>query len=74
MPQPVITHQQYKRVCQLATLSGFMKAYFDYLPKTRTYNEAFDTLNEEYFEHFGEYRYSSWKSFHRSLTHYTQNK
>lgn len=61
------TYKDYQRACQLATESGFFKAYFDALSTHRTYVEAFLSINEETFDHFGEHKYSSWQAFRMRL-------
>ncbi|MFT7283309.1 hypothetical protein [Nonlabens sp.] len=69
-----IPYQQYKRACQLATASGFFKAYFDALPNNRTNEETYLAVNEEYLEHFGEENYSCYNSFRNSLSKYRKKK
>jgi len=49
---------------------GFFLRYFYYLKKTRTTVEAFAEANQEYFDLFGEYRYSSNQSFRNQLKNY----
>jgi hypothetical protein len=56
-----------ERMRQIGTTAGFYKAYYDLLPKTKTYVDAFNQLNDEYFELFGVYRYSSYNTFRKRL-------
>ncbi|RZJ33733.1 MAG: hypothetical protein EOO51_12640 [Flavobacterium sp.] len=60
---------------QLSTRDGFYAKYFEEIPKAKTNEEAFNTLNDLYFELFGEYRYSDFDSF-KTVTNrnYKKNK
>ena len=49
---------------QLGSFDGFFRAWFAALKDAGTTHEAaFETLNECYFEFFGEYRFKSYESF-----------
>lgn len=62
---------QNKLMRQLATTTGFYEYYFKQLSHHRTNFECFNHVNDLYFDIFGEYRYSSFKSFHNSISqHY----
>lgn len=50
--------------------TGFFEQYFIALKKTRTTFEAFSNVNDEYFELFGEYKYSCMHSFRVQLKKY----
>lgn len=52
---------------ELGTNEGFFKHYFENLPKHRTQIECFNMINDQYFEFFGEFRYSCYNSFRRQL-------
>ena len=65
-----ITYSDYQRACQLATDSGFYKAYYAVLPQHRTSIEAFLAVNEETFNHFGEHRYTTYEAFRSRLSRY----
>ena len=54
---------QNKLMRQLATSTGFYEYYFKQLKYHRTNIECFNKVNEAYFEIFGEYRYSDYRSF-----------
>jgi hypothetical protein len=69
-----IPYELYKRACQLATATGFYKAYFDALPFNNTNEETYTAINDEYLKHFGEESYSCYNSFRNSLTKYRKNK
>ncbi|WP_431471934.1 hypothetical protein I5168_12045 [Nonlabens sp. SCSIO 43208] len=69
MNQPV-TFETYKRVCQLATRTGFMKAYYQALPQYDTFKQTFEAINNEYYQHFNEYRYSDYKAFQKAYSKY----
>lgn len=56
-----------ERMREIGTINGFYQAYYKLLPKTKTYVEAFNQLNDEYFELFGVYRYSSYNTFRKRL-------
>lgn len=44
---------------------GFFQYYFDMLPGFRTKYECFNHVNEQYFDLFGEYRYTDYNSFRK---------
>ena len=46
---------------------GFIQMYFMQIKTSRTYVEAFNTLNEKYFDLTGEYRYSDYNSFQTQM-------
>jgi len=52
---------------KLATNSGFYTYYFEMLPKCKTFTEAFNMANDEYYELFGQYKYSSYNSFQNAM-------
>ena len=52
---------------------GFYDRYFSLLKTARTTVEAFNAANDEYFELFGEYKYSSIYSFRKTLKRYLDN-
>ena len=49
---------------------GYFSRYFLHLKTSRTTIEAFNTTNEEYFELFGDYKYSCIRSFRISLKNF----
>ncbi|MDH7444664.1 hypothetical protein [Aquimarina sp. 2201CG14-23] len=49
---------------------GYFLRYFDQLKNCRTAFEAYNNVNDEYFDLFGEYKYSSIRSFRNSLKIY----
>jgi len=49
---------------------AFFKRYFNFLAKSRTNIEAFNSANDEHFILFGDYRYSSYNSFGINLKKY----
>lgn len=42
---------------------GFYQVYFEELPRHRTKQEAFNSVNDIYFELFGEFKYENYESF-----------
>lgn len=64
------TNRKLELARQIGVSSGFIKLYFDYLPKVKTNVEAFDKVNDLHHELFGEYRYSDIKSFKYALRYY----
>jgi hypothetical protein len=52
---------------KLATTTGFYTYYFEMLPKCKTFTEAFNMANDEYYELFGQYKYSSYNSFQNAM-------
>jgi hypothetical protein len=57
------TMQQTELMKQLNTPVGFCQAYFNVLSVARTNEEAFNAVNDQYLEYFGEEKYSSFDSF-----------
>ena len=49
---------------------AYFLRYFEKLKKSRTTIEAFNSVNEEFFDLFGEYKYSCVRSFRNSLKIY----
>ena len=48
---------------KLATNVGFYNYFFEMLKTSKTNLEAFNRVNDQYFEFFGEYKYSCYRSF-----------
>ncbi|WP_196895832.1 hypothetical protein [Aureivirga marina] len=48
---------------KLATAKGFYDEFFRIIKFHRNYIEAFNYLNDKYFDLVGEYKYSSYNSF-----------
>ena len=65
--------KQVERMRQLVPVLGFFKCYFSLLKVCKTDVEAFNKINDEYFELFGVYRYSDWDAF-RNAKKYHDNK
>lgn len=55
--------EQNELMRQLATPEGFFKYFFKQLPNYKNQVECFNAVNDQYFDIFGEYRYSSYYSF-----------
>lgn len=60
--------EQIKLMRKLATAQGFYEYYFSQLPKHKTNKDCFNFINDQYYEFFGEYKYSSYKNFMYSNT------
>jgi len=58
----------------LGTPEGFFKYYFKILPSSRTQIEAFNEVNDQYLEIFGDLRYSDYNSFRHSCKNYKTKK
>jgi hypothetical protein len=60
--------QQTEIMRQLGTMDGFFQAFYNLLKNnaSRTHPEAFNLVNDQYFEIWGEYRYSDYESFRRA--------
>ena len=48
---------------KLATNVGFYNYFFEMLNTSKTNLEAFNRAKDQYFEFFGEYKYSCYRSF-----------
>lgn len=62
--------QKVAHMRELGSTAGFFQAYFRMLKDTQTAVEAFNAVNDAYFEYWGEYRYSCWKSFRGAKNEY----
>ena len=58
---------------QFSTTSGFYEMYFNELKTAKSNVEAFNIVNERYFELFNKYRYADWNSF-KVVTNYYHKK
>ena len=66
--------QKYEKLRRIITAEGFCKEWFKNIPKFKTRREAFEDLNDFYYNNVEPktYRYNSYKNF---LTYvYRQNK
>lgn len=66
--------QENKLLKKIATTQGFFQYYFEQLPRHRTMPECFNTVNEKYFELFGEWRFESYHSFRASLSYHHKKR
>lgn len=55
---------------RIATSAGFYEYYFEQLKHHKTEVECFDSINDLYFEYFGEYKYASYNSFRKLKNKY----
>lgn len=65
--------KQNEKMKLLATSSGFYSEYFKELKTAKSNKEAFDSVNEEYHQLFGIYRYADHNSF-MAMTNYYNKK
>lgn len=63
-----------ERMQELVPINGFYKAYFKMLNESESNTAAFNKLNDEYFELFGVYRYSSWDVFRNAMKSHNKKK
>ncbi|MCO6149075.1 hypothetical protein [Flavobacterium sp. NRK1] len=59
---------------QLGTLDGFFTAVFNMVKHSRTNEEAFNAVNDQYFEIWGQYRFSDFESYRRSRYYHYKKK
>lgn len=59
---------------QLSTFDGFSFYYFKECKNQKTNKDAFNHVNDLYFELFGEYRYSDFHTFKRVLIYHNKKK
>ena len=57
--------QQLARMKLLATKKGFVQEYYKSCKTAKTNNDAFEAINNEYFDLFGEFRYRNFESFRK---------
>jgi len=69
-PLQIANDERYKKLAaefnllkKLITIKGFHQEWFNSLSKFETREEAFDSLNETYYQLVGVQRYSSYKAF-----------
>ncbi|WP_405329505.1 hypothetical protein [Leeuwenhoekiella sp. LLG6367-2.1] len=65
---------QYELARTIGTREGFFQRYFKLLPTSRTQVEAFNQVNEEYLEIFGETKYQEYNSFRNCCSRYLKSK
>lgn len=58
----------------LSTVKGFYDEFFKNLKTAKTNTEAFNRVNERYYELFGKYRYSEYNTFKRMTNYYNDKK
>lgn len=61
---------QNEKMKKLATREGFFKEYFLECKNQKNNKEAFDKINEEYYNLFGQYRYADYHTFKRVIIYY----
>lgn len=66
--------QEYELARKIGTRAGFFDYYFKKLKTARTQIEAFNEVNDKYFEIFGEYKYGGWSSFRNQIARYYKSK
>lgn len=64
---------QNEKMKKLATREGFFAAYFLECKNQKTNKEAFDSINDQYHELFGQYRYADYSSF-KNISNYYHKK
>jgi hypothetical protein len=57
-----------------AKFSSLMALYFEELPNHRTNHECFNSINNRYFDLIGEYLYSDYDSFIRTVRYHRSKK
>lgn len=65
---------QNEKMKKLANREDFFKQYFLECKNYKTNKDAFDAVNEEYYNYFGQYRYSDFHTFKRVVIYYNQKK
>lgn len=66
--------EQTELMRQLSTVTGFIFYYFTKCKEHKTNNEAFNHVNDLYFDLFGEFRYSDFHSFKRVIIYHNKKK
>lgn len=62
--------QKTERMRILITFTGFYQEFFNILKSCRTREEAFDKLNDEYYELFGLFKYKDYQSFKKVVSYH----
>lgn len=65
----IIEKQQHemKLMQKLATTNGFFEHFFSILKNYKTQTECFHVVNDQFYDFFSEYKYSSYNSFKTTL-------
>lgn len=66
--------QENELMRRIYTRGGFYEYYFEMLRTEPTRKEAFEKVNEQFFELFGEYRYADYNSFRHQLKIWLENQ
>lgn len=59
---------------RLNNIGDFVLLHYAALPTSRSCIEAFNRLNDLYFNYYGEYRYSSYQKFCRARSEYFKKR
>ena len=65
--------EQIAQIKKLVSIDGFFKIYFEKCKFSKTNKEAFNEVNELYFNYFGKYRYADYQAF-KNITNYYHKK
>lgn len=66
-------YEEHELAKQLGTTTGYFSYYFNVmLAECDTSEEAFNKLNDKYFNIFGVERYANYNSFRRSINYWLQ--
>ena len=60
---------QNEKMKKLATRDGFFAAYFLECKNQKTNKEAFEKINDQYKDLFGQYRYADHDSFKKAVSY-----
>ncbi len=61
-------------VLDMLNIEGFQKKFLDFQGDYRTYEQAYDATERFYKRHFGQEKYSSYKSFRKCMKDYLKKK
>ena len=69
-----MNNEEQQIAIRLNKISEFVMMHYQLLPTTRTSIEAFNKLNDLYFDYYGTYRFSCYQSFCQNRKIYLRKK
>lgn len=69
-----MTNEEQMVAIRLCKVSDFVSLFFLEITTHNTKIEAFNYLNDVYFEYFGKYRFSNYQNFLRAMNNYLKNR
>lgn len=65
--------EEARKLARLSTVEGYFERFFELCSEYPSYYKTYTALEHEYYQVFGNYRYSSYPSFKSSKYRYLKN-